>query len=72
MKPAIATHYMLDGDKCRYLSFEDGLAICEFREGRTEPERAYDYWIKACKPYPRVSDLREPLNKCTYYLEAEE
>jgi len=63
---------MLDGDSCRYLSFEDEVAICEFREGREEPEEAYSYWLKFCKPYPRVSDLRKPFSKCTYYLEVEE
>lgn len=67
IKPAIATSYMIDGDSCRYLSFEDELAVCEFRTGRTEPERAYRYWKEHCVPFPRdKSDLDSVKPHCSY------
>lgn len=71
VKPAISAIHMLDGNSCKYLFVKNNIAFCEFMEGRKEPRRAYIYWSKYCRLYPRVSDLREPFEKCTYYLEGD-
>ena len=71
-KVCISAGYMKDndGDYCRYLYWEDGLATCEFRNGRTEPERAYRFWKEHCVPFPRdKSDLRSVKPHCSYTWE---
>ena len=70
---------MLDehGEQCKHLFFEDGIAVCGITGGQYSrntanpediPKRDYEFWLKHCKPYPRIGDLghHKPPN-CSFY-----
>ena len=78
--PQFQTKQMLneDGTQCKYVSFKEGVSTCRITAGLHSdnipskpdwvPKRDYEFWLKHCKPFPRVGDLghHKPPN-CSFY-----
>ena len=66
--PMTSTGYMINKETgyCKYIVFRDDITYCLFKEGLTEPKRAYMYWRTCCLPYPRESDIPDVPKECTY------
>ena len=64
--PVVSIGLMRESEYCKYLSFEEGLAVCEFAEGRTTPPEAYIYWDTCCKHHPKSKSDIDSSVSCSY------